>query len=89
MTYVDMQRITKQKEEVLVRHDCMKLEIQKINKILQQAIDNVKYNNKRFMIYKTVKINSKCLNKNVKKKSLFTETCFLLKTKPPKTNVTK
>jgi len=42
MTYSDMQRITKQKEEVLVRHDCMKLEIKKINKILQSAIDKVR-----------------------------------------------
>lgn len=41
MTYSDMQRITKSKEEVLVRHDCMKLEIKKINKILQTAIDKV------------------------------------------------
>jgi hypothetical protein len=41
MTYNNMQRITKAKEEVLVRHDCMKLEIKKINKILQSAIDRV------------------------------------------------
>ena len=34
MTYNDMQRINKTKEEVLVRHDCMKLEIKKINNIL-------------------------------------------------------
>lgn len=41
MTYHNIQKITKNKEEVLVRHDCMKLEIKKINKTLQQAIDKV------------------------------------------------
>ncbi|EGR29742.1 hypothetical protein IMG5_149250 [Ichthyophthirius multifiliis] len=41
MTYQDLNKIIKQKEEVLVQHDTMKLEIKKIQEYLNGATDNV------------------------------------------------
>lgn len=41
MTYQDLNKIVKQKEEVLVQHDFMKLEIQKIQKVVMTAVDKV------------------------------------------------
>ncbi|KAM3137530.1 hypothetical protein pb186bvf_010320 [Paramecium bursaria] len=41
MTYQDLIKIVKQKEEVLVQHDFMKLEIQKIKKVVTNAVDKV------------------------------------------------
>ena len=41
MTLQDLNRVTKKKEEVLVQHDIMKLEIQKIKSTLGKATDNV------------------------------------------------
>ena len=41
MTYQDLNKIIKQKEDVLVRHDTMKLEIKKIKKHLDGATDKV------------------------------------------------
>lgn len=41
MTIQDLNKVTKRKEEVLVQHDIMKLEIKKINENLNRATDNV------------------------------------------------
>jgi hypothetical protein len=41
MTYQDLNKIIKEKEEVLVQHDCMKLEIKKIRDLLSGATDVV------------------------------------------------
>lgn len=41
MTLQDLNKITKKKEEVLVQHDIMKLEIKKIKNILGRATDGV------------------------------------------------
>ncbi|CAD8185682.1 unnamed protein product [Paramecium octaurelia] len=41
MTYQDLSKIVKSKEEVLVQHDFMKLEIQKIQKVVTTAVDKV------------------------------------------------
>ena len=41
MTLQDLNRITKKKEEVLVQHDIMKLEIKKIKNTLGRATDTV------------------------------------------------
>ncbi len=41
MTIQDLTKITKKKEEVLVQHDIMKLEIKKIKENLNRATDHV------------------------------------------------
>jgi hypothetical protein len=41
MTYQDLSKICRRKEEVLVQHDIMKLEIKKIRETLTGATDNV------------------------------------------------
>lgn len=41
MTLQDLNRITNKKEEVLVQHDIMKLEIKKIKNTLGKATDTV------------------------------------------------
>lgn len=41
MTYIDLNKIVKKKEEVLVQHDTMKLEIKKISENLSSEIDTV------------------------------------------------
>lgn len=41
MTIQDLNKITKKKEEILVQHDIMKLEIQKIKGTLGKATDQV------------------------------------------------
>ena len=41
MTYQDLNKIVKTKEEVLVQHDVMKLEIKKIKDIVNRAVDVV------------------------------------------------
>lgn len=48
MTIQDLNKITKKKEEVLVQHDIMKLEIKKIKETLNKATDHVyTLNNKK------------------------------------------
>lgn len=41
MTYEDLQKIVKKKEDVLVSNDTMKLEIKKIRENLSKQIDKV------------------------------------------------
>ena len=41
MTIQDLNKVTKRKEEVLVQHDIMKLEIKKIRESLSRATDHV------------------------------------------------
>lgn len=41
MTYIDLNKIIKKKEEVLVSHDTMKLEIKKIQQVLSTAVNTV------------------------------------------------
>ena len=41
MTLMDLNKIIKQKEESLVRHDIMKLEIKKIADVVNEEIDTV------------------------------------------------
>ena len=41
MTAQDLNKVSKKKEEVLVQHDIMKLEIKKIKQTLGRASDNV------------------------------------------------
>lgn len=41
MTYQDLNKVTKKKEEVLVQHDIMKLEIKKIRESLTSTTNNV------------------------------------------------
>lgn len=41
MTYQDLNKIVKKKEDVLVQHDTMKLEIKKIQQVLSSAVNTV------------------------------------------------
>ena len=41
MTYQDLSKIVKSKEDVLVQYDCMKLELKKIKEHLNGASDEV------------------------------------------------
>lgn len=41
MTYQDLTKISRKKEEVLVQHDIMKLEIKKIRETLTSTTNNV------------------------------------------------
>lgn len=55
MTIQDLNKITKTKEEVLVQHDIMKLQIKKIKETLNKATNNVyTLNNKKNQLEMTM-----------------------------------